>query len=190
VTSIVKEMVSFISSIAFISIILYYIHISEVHSFQTLIRGNRKAKEMAVMEQEPITANENERPALYKIKGVLDDDNRIPKLIGPNGEIIELPKSVFRVLRQIVYHMMRGRAIFIVPENKELTTQEAAEILNVSRPYLVKLLEQGKIPFVKVGTHRRIRFSDLMNYKKLRDAERERGLDEIAQMSQDLGLYD
>jgi len=145
---------------------------------------------MAVLEQEPITANENERLALYKIKGVLDDDNHVPKLIGPNGEIIELPKSVFQVLRHIVYHMMRGRAIFIVPENKELTSQQAAEILNISRPYLVKLLEQGKIPFVKVGTHRRIRFSDLMNYKKRRDAERERGLDEIAQMSQDLGLYD
>ncbi len=82
------------------------------------------------------------------------------------------------------------RAIFIVPGNKELTTQEAADILNVSRPYLVKLLERGEIPFIKLGTHRRIRFSDLMRYKKRRDAERERALGEIARMSQELGMYD
>lgn len=145
---------------------------------------------MSVLELEPITANESERPALNKIEGILNDNNCVPKLVGPDGDFIELPRSVFQVLQQIVYHMMRGRAIFIVPGNKELTTQEAADILNVSRPYLVKLLEQKKIAFIKVGSHRRIRFSDLMNYKKLRDAEREQSINEIAQMSQDLGLYD
>ena len=145
---------------------------------------------MAVLEDEPIMASESEEPALYKIKGVLDNDNNVPKLVGPDGEIIELPKSVYQVLQQIVDHMMHGRAIFIVPGNKELTTQEAADILNVSRPYLVKLLEQGEIPFVKTGTHRRIRFSDLMRYKKHRDAERHRKLTELTQMSQELGLYD
>ena len=65
-----------------------------------------------------------------------------------------------------------------------------AEMLNVSRPYVIKLLELKKIPFTKVGSHRRIRFSDLMNYKRSRDIEREHALDEIAQMSQDLGMYD
>ncbi len=145
---------------------------------------------MAVLEHEPITAQESERPALNKIQGVLQNSNSVPKLIGPSGEAIELPKSVFYVLRQVVYHMMRGRAIFIVPEHKELTTQEAADILNVSRPYLIKLLEEGKIPFITVGTHRRIRFSDLMRYKEQRDKEREQALDEIAQISQESGMYD
>jgi len=145
---------------------------------------------MTVLEDEPIMASESERPTLYKIKGVLDNGNNVPKLVDPDGEIIELPKSVYQVLQQIVDHMMHGRAIFIVPENKELTTQEAADILNVSRPYLVKLLERGEIPFLKLGTHRRIRFSDLMRYKKRRDAERERALGEIARMSQELGMYD
>ena len=110
--------------------------------------------------------------------------------MGSYGEEIELPGSVFQVLQQIVHHMKHGRAIFIVPDNEELTTQEAADILNVSRPFLVKLLEENKIPFVKVGSHRRIRGSDLMIYKKRRDAERLRALNEIAQMSQDLGMYD
>ena len=152
--------------------------------------GKKRGKEMAVQELEPITANESEKPALNKMRGVLNNDKYVPKLVAPNGEEIVLPQSVFLVLRQIVYHMMRGRAIFIVPENKYLTTQQAAEMLNVSRPYVIKLLELKKIPFTKVGSHRRIRFSDLMNYKRSRDIEREHALDEIAQMSQDSGMYD
>src|SRR5260370_32292031 len=145
---------------------------------------------MPTLEQEPITASDSEKPALKKMKGVLKSDACLPKLVGPKGEEIILPKSIFHVLQRIVYHMMLGRAITIVPINKELTTQEAADILNVSRPYLVSLLEDGHIPFIKVGTHRRIRFSDLMAYKKQRDSNRTRGLAELTQMSQEFGLYD
>ena len=145
---------------------------------------------MPALEQEPITASESEQPTLKKMKGVLRNEACLPKLVGPQGEEIILPKSIFHVLQRIVSHMMLGRAITIVPINKELTTQEAADILNVSRPYLVKLLKDGQIPFHKVGTHRRIRFSDLMDYKRQRDAERTRGLAELTQMSQEFGLYD
>jgi excisionase family DNA binding protein len=148
---------------------------------------------MTVGSHEPITASENEQPVLRQMKGVLNVDyaaERVPQLVGPSGEVIKLPESVFYVLRQVVQFMMRGKAVTIVPVNKELTTQEAADILNVSRPYLVKLLEEGKIPYGMVGTHRRIRFSDLMEYKRQREAERSRRLTELAQMSEDLGLYD
>jgi excisionase family DNA binding protein len=145
---------------------------------------------MPALEQEPITASESEQPTLKKMKKVLRNDACLPKLVGPRGEEIILPKSIFHVLQRIVFHMMLGRAITIVPINKELTTQEAADILNVSRPYLVKLLEEGQIPFNKVGTHRRIRFSDLMDYKKQRDAQRTHSLSELTQISQEYGLYD
>lgn len=148
---------------------------------------------MPVVTQEPITANENEQAALLQMKEMLSQEyssHCVPRLVGPSGEVIPLPRSVFYVLRQVVQHMMRGRAITIVPINKELTTQEAADLLNVSRPFLVKLLEEGKIPFSMVGTHRRIRFSDLIEYKKHRDAERSRSLTELTQMSQDMGFYD
>lgn len=145
---------------------------------------------MPVLDSEPITASESEQPALHKIESLLENPNYGPKLIGLYGEEIPLPGSMFLILRRIVFHLLEGRAVTIVPINKELTTQEAADILNVSRPYLVKLLEQGEIPFVKTGTHRRIRFSDLMRYKKRRDAERHRKLTELTQMSQELGLYD
>ena len=86
--------------------------------------------------------------------------------------------------------MLRGRAVSIVPINKELTTQEAADILNISRPYLVKLLEAGQIPFTKVGSHRRVRFSDVLAYQKQRENERKQALAEIAHISEDAELYD
>ncbi len=144
---------------------------------------------MTAQEHEPITATDSERPALSRIEGVLGNVNRVPKLMSSNGEEIELPESLSQVLRQLVYYLAQGRAVTIVPLNRELTTQEAADILNVSRPYLIKLLEQGEIPFTRTGTHRRIRIDDLMEYKKRRDAERRRGMAELTQMSQELGLY-
>jgi excisionase family DNA binding protein len=145
---------------------------------------------MPVIEYGPITASENEQPTLRKIDRALENSNHSALLISPDGEQIQLPPSLFLVLKRIVSHLTHGRAVTIVPINKEVTTQEAADILNVSRPYLIKLLEQGIIPFFKVGAHRRIRLDNLIEYKKRRDAEREKALAELAQMSQDLGLYD
>lgn len=145
---------------------------------------------MPVIQNEPITASESEQPALRKLDRTLENSNPGSMLIGPNGEQIPLPPSLFLVLRRIVYHMTQGRAVTIVPINKEMSTQEAADILNVSRPYLIKLLEQGDIPYTKVGTHRRIHLNDLMEYKKRRDEEREKALAELTRLSQELGLYD
>lgn len=148
---------------------------------------------MKVLEHEPVTPQESEKPTLKILGGVFFNQREkkcTPKLVGPDGYEIELPDSVFQALCQVIHHMMHGRAVSIIPVNKEVTTQEAADFLNVSRPYLVKLLEQGEIPFLRVGSHRRIRFSDLMAYKKRREAERTRGLTEIAHISEDEGMYD
>ena len=128
---------------------------------------------MPVIEYGPITANENEQPTLRQIDRALENSNRGALLIDPDGEQIVLPPSLYLVLKRVVSHLTHGRAVTVVPLNKEVTTQEAADILNVSRPYLVKLLEQGDIPFIKVGAHRRIRLEDLMEYKERRDAERD-----------------
>ncbi|HET9081867.1 MAG TPA: excisionase family DNA-binding protein [Trebonia sp.] len=76
-----------------------------------------------------------------------------------------------------------------MPDPGKLTPQQAAEFLNVSRPYLIKLLEAGEIPFRLVGTHRRVRFRDLREYRNRDDLERRRAADELTQLSQDLGLY-
>jgi excisionase family DNA binding protein len=132
---------------------------------------------------------EEEKRELDKIAAAPNDESYVPKLVGPDGDFIILPQAVFKVLKQIVNYMVDDKPILLISYYKELTTQEAAQILGVSRPYLINLLAQKKIPFTKVGSHRRIKLNDLLNYKKRRQEEQERALDELAQMSQDLGLY-
>jgi excisionase family DNA binding protein len=112
-----------------------------------------------------------------------------PKLVGMDGEEIPLPDSVYQALRQVIHQMAAGRAISLVPYDHYLSTQEAADLLNVSRPYLYTLLDGGQIPYIKVGTHRRIRFEDLMAYKHSRGSQRRQTLGELATLSQDLGFY-
>ncbi len=85
--------------------------------------------------------------------------------------------------------MMRGRAFSVIPYDQMLSTQDAADMLNVSRPFLVKLLEAGKLPFTKVGTHRRVQYSDLLQYKNNMHRERPTMLAEIANISQEAGEY-
>lgn len=94
-------------------------------------------------------------------------------------EPIELPAGAVALLIDILEAMAAGRGITIIPENAELTTVEAAEILNVSRPYLIKLLEESKLPYRKVGKHRRIPMEDVLRYKTSIDQEREAILDQL-----------
>mgnify|MGYP001025035859 FL=1 len=103
-------------------------------------------------------------------------------------ETIELPAGAVRLLVEILADMASGRAVTIVPQNAELTTQQAADFLNVSRPFLIQLLEEKKIPYRKVGTHRRVRFKDVLRYKEAIDAERRKVLDALAAEAQELGM--
>lgn len=103
-------------------------------------------------------------------------------------ETIELPAGAVRLLVEILEDMASGRAVTIVPQNAELTTQQAADFLNVSRPFLIQLLEEKKIPFRKVGTHRRIHFEDVLRYKETIDAERRKVLGALAAEAQELGM--
>ncbi len=101
---------------------------------------------------------------------------------------VELPMSAFRLFIDILANLSQGNAVQVVPVHAEITTQEAADLLMVSRPYFIKLLDENKIPYRKVGTHRRIRYSDLLDFKNNEEQLREAALDELAAQAQKLGM--
>lgn len=103
-------------------------------------------------------------------------------------ETLQLPAPAVKMLVRILEEMARGNAVTLIPVHAELTTQEAADMLNISRPSVIQLLDEGKIEYRKVGTHRRIRFDALMSYKRQTDAERRAALAELAAYDQEIGI--
>lgn len=141
----------------------------------------------SVDQPEPIFAAEQDIQSLKRLEELLTQVH--PMLVGPAGEEILLPESVYQILRQVTHLMAEGKAISLVPRDHYLSSQEAADLLNVSRPHLYTLLDQKQIPFIKVGSHRRIRFEDLMLYKRNRDSQRHQSLSTLTALSQELGFY-
>lgn len=111
-------------------------------------------------------------------------------LVDVNGEQMPLPLEVDRVLRHAVEVMRQGRAVHVAPQNLVLTTQEAADLLDVSRPTLVKLLEDGAIPFDQPNRHRRVRLHDVLDYRTRRHAAQRAALDELIAETSALSLYE
>jgi excisionase family DNA binding protein len=102
-------------------------------------------------------------------------------------DILVVPRQAAVMLAQILGFLANGQGVTVTPSNAMLTTQQAADFLNVSRPYLIKLLEAGEIPFEMVGTHRRVAFGELMEYERRDDQERRRAADELTELGQELG---
>lgn len=109
---------------------------------------------------------------------------------GCNGESddLVLPGHVLQILLDVLSEMSKGNAISLIPHHQELSTQEAANLLNVSRPFLVGLLEKGEIPYRKVGAHRRVLLRDVLGYKESTDRMRAQALDDLAALSQGEGM--
>ncbi|UZE19382.1 helix-turn-helix domain-containing protein [Pseudomonas sp. B21-054] len=103
-------------------------------------------------------------------------------------QVVELPIYAIRLLGEILSELALGNTVKVVPIHAELTTQEGADLLNVSRPHLVKLLDEGVMPHTKTGRHRRIKFADLMEYKNRREQDSHAILDELAAQAQELGM--
>jgi len=110
-------------------------------------------------------------------------------LLGPDGKQAPLPVEIYRILVQVVEALREGKVITVVPQAQRLTTQEAADFLGISRPTLVKLLNQGKIPYDQPGRHRRIMFSDLLRYVEQRREERTAALDRMTVDASSAGIY-
>lgn len=106
----------------------------------------------------------------------------VPALVGPDGTQVRLPHDLYEVMRDVVSALASGKAVTVVPRNAVMTTQEAAEFLGVSRPTVVKLLEEGRIAFSQPGTHRRIQVGDLLEYQRTARKERLRRLDEMTRL--------
>jgi excisionase family DNA binding protein len=126
----------------------------------------------------PFEAAENEQVAIDKLNEALAQAAATsrPYLVGSDGERIVLPDPLFRMLREAAIRLSRKERIVIAPVDKEISTQEASDLLGVSRPYLVKLLDTGEIQYVKTGRYRRLRYGDVIAYRERRNTERNQRL--------------
>jgi excisionase family DNA binding protein len=134
----------------------------------------------------PAESEDEQIKALYKM--LLHPEHA--QLVGPDGTQHTIPESVYKVLLSVLARMQEGKTVALLPIMEELTTKAAADFMGVSRQFLVRLLEEGKIPFHRTGTHRRIYFKDLLEYRKKRDAARHEAVNNLAKKELNEGTYD
>jgi excisionase family DNA binding protein len=132
------------------------------------------------------------REALVRVRRVLDDHPRdgesVQLTLEDDHETVTVPRVAVDLLVGVLANLAAGQGVTLVPSHAELTTQQAADLLNVSRPYLIKLLDEQQIDYRTVGTHRRVKASSLMDYKRRDDAQRRKAADELASMTREMGL--
>jgi excisionase family DNA binding protein len=178
--------ISFVSDIAFGGRPVYK------YKWPSIDRSRRHVMTTVALTSGPPSREDAElaRASGQRLAPLARRDRALTLRVRDAGEetTIELPAGAVKLLLAILEDMASGRAVTIVPQNAELTTQQAADFLNVSRPFLVDLLERKKLPFRLVGTHRRIRFEDVLNFKENIDAERRIVLDQLAAQAQELKL--
>lgn len=131
-----------------------------------------------------------EREALEELRSQVDgmfEAGYQPCLIGPDGTQTEIPASAFAALRIVIDGMASGKTMVLFPSGAQLTTAQAAEMLQMSRPHLIKLLDHGEIPFERVGTHRRLNVEDVIAYREKRAQRRREQLRELSRYSAEHG---
>ncbi|RJO77251.1 DNA-binding protein [Nocardia panacis] len=135
---------------------------------------------------------EQANQALCQLNRILDSDSSgsdVTIRVEADDRIVTVSRTVAEVLRQVLANTAAGQAVSVVPMHAEFTTQQAADILNVSRPYLVKLLDAGEIEYRKVGSHRRIKAASLAAYRHQSEVESRRAADELTELTEEMGLY-
>ncbi len=151
----------------------------------TLLPGNFETVEPS--EADALLARESSRLLATHPIGK-KSSVRIQLLDDDETEELSVPTSALRLFLHLLTEMSQGNAVTLIPTHAELTTQQAADLLNVSRPYMVKLLDEGKLPCRTVGKYRRVRFDDLMAYKRKDDDARAKVLDQLTAEAQELGM--
>lgn len=128
--------------------------------------------------------------ALRQLRAVKRRTKLVRVVTGREGEevAVHVPREAFELFTQILAQMANGNAVTLVPVHAELTTQQAADMLNVSRPFLIKLLDEGRIPYRMVGTHRRVQAKDVLEYQQASAEASKKALDELSQIAQDEDL--
>jgi excisionase family DNA binding protein len=145
---------------------------------------------MTISVLDPISIPISQQQQVRELQKLMQREGRA-SLVGKGGEsALDLPDVVYSLLLRILQGMQEGKAIAIVPFMQDLTTQEAANFLGVSRPFFVKLLETGKLHYHMTGTHRRVYLKDLVDYRQHRDQDKMDAINRIAQFEEDAGLYD
>lgn len=142
------------------------------------------------------TTKSDQKIALLSSKILAESEGRATKnknevvelSIQGSDEVIAIPLKALKLLNSIISNMAQGKSIALMPTDAEITTQQAAEILNVSRPHVIKLLEKGEIPYRKVGSHRRILLQDILDYESKFRSNRRKKLDDLAKEAQKLNL--
>lgn len=142
-------------------------------------------------QPEPIEADQAEREAIGTILARFFEDHNacVPQLSAPDEAPLELPRALYEIFRLSAEILARGDMVSIVPVNRLLTTQESANLLNVSREYVRQLIRDGHLPSVDVGRHHRIRFADLIVFRSQRDQQRRQALANITRMGVEAGGY-
>lgn len=147
------------------------------------------------LEDSPVTPSKTEmmlaKETSLRLASMLSERPEYQLQLVDNGHVSEafkIPAAAMRLLVEALAEMASGHAVTLLPIHTELSTQQAAELLNVSRPYLIGLLEKGDIPFYKVGAHRRVRLRDVLIYKQESDKARLKVLDELVEQAQRLNM--
>lgn len=157
--------------------------------------GNTNARELEdrIRDMTPVSVLPTEREGVVALLRLLDGAERSGsshcRLVGTQGESAPIPNAVRTILEQVAALLGRGEAVAVVPVGEAMTTQQAANLLNVSRQYLVRLLDEGRIPSSRIGTHRRVLSGDVLAFKKVRDRERRAALDRLTELSEEAGGY-
>ncbi len=163
-------------------------------AFGAIIAFNSFMKTMLLKSRlstrlDPSQFSPHDTESVRHLVALFRSETKPPALVDESGHRLELPRPIYELLVRVASAMQEGKVILLVPETQELTTQAAANILGVSRPHLIKLLESSQLPFHKVGAHRRIRMKDLITFQQTRDQDRRKALDELARKAQEAGLY-